>query len=302
MLLLLVLAGFLPFTGTAPQLNYGPEPESANYASGIPVLAYHQVSSNHSKYSVTPFKLRDDLQRLYDAGFFLILPEDIENGLSGIPFDRRPLMITFDDGWENNFRYIELADGTLEIDPNCALAIVNSFIEENPDFGKGVVFFISWDKTPFGSLTEEKLNTLLDMGHSIGNHTEDHRSFTQIPPLRFGEQVIPALDSFHRVLGLRVSEINTLSYPGGRLPSGVNAENTLREMEYRNRPAVVQGYLVDGAVSSFKRIFESENYAEYRISRIDMALYSVPMLLGLRNIMIDGRYRDSLHDDIPWRP
>jgi len=302
MLLFLVLAGFLPVTGNAPALNYSPEPESTDYASGIPVLTYHQITMNQSKYSVTPFKLRDDMRRLFDAGFFLILPEDIEDGLSRIPFDRRPLMITFDDGWEDNFRYIEQPGGNLVLDPNCALAIVNSFLEENPDFGRGVVFNISWDKVPFGSRTEEKLNTLLDMGHSIGNHSEDHRSFMSIPTALFPAQVIPALDSFHRNLGLRVSEINTLAYPGGRLPAGVNAEQSLSSLEYRNRPAVIQGYLADGAVSSFRRIFESGNLAEYRISRIDMALYSIPMLLGWRNLMIDSRSRDSLHDDLPWRP
>lgn len=298
-LLFLVLTGFIPIAGNPPGLNYGTPPELSDYASGIPVITYHQITLHRSAYSATPAKLRNDLQRLYDAGFFLILPTDIEDGLGRVPFDRRPIMITFDDGWEDNFRYIDMPGGEQSIDPDCAVAIVNTFIEEHPDFGRGVVFFISWDKIPFGNHTEEKLNAVLDMGHYIGNHSADHLAFTKIPPSRYWEQVIPALNSFQRRLGLRASGVNVFAYPGGQIPRGVNAEGTIASMEFQGRPAVIQGYLVDGAVGSLKRIYEGN---EFRISRIDMALYTVPRLLNWSNIMVESNARPSLHDDLPWRP
>ncbi len=296
--LLLILAGFVPVVGNAPELEHGTAPEFSDYASGIPVITYHHITNFRSKYSATPYKLRNDLQLLYDAGFFLILPSDIEDGLRRVPMNRRPLMITFDDGWEDNFRY---TDNQQHIDPDCAVAIVNTFIEEHPDFGRGVVFFISWDKVPFGNNTEEKLNAVLDMGHCIGNHSADHLSFTRIPPSRYWEQIIPALNSFQRRLGLRTSQINVVAYPGGQIPHGAGAEATLASMEYEGRPAVRQGYLVDGSVGSFRRLYKTEGN-EYRISRIDMALYSVPSLLGWSNIMVRSEERPGLHDDLPWRP
>lgn len=301
-LLFLILAGFIPEAGTAPELIYGSQPEPSDYSSGIPVLTYHQITNQHSSYSASPSRLRSDLQRLYDAGFFLILPTDIEDGLSRIPFDRRPLMITFDDGWEDNFRYIELPGGDFEIDPDCAVAIVNKFLEEHPDFGRGVVFFVSWDKVPFGNHTEVKLNTLLDMGHFIGNHSADHLSLTKIPTSRYWEQINPALNSFRRELGLRVNSINVLAYPGGKIPRGINAEATLASLEFQGRSSVIQGYLVDGAVSSFSDVYDPDNVGQFRISRIDMALYSVPSLLGWNNLMVESNARPSLHDDLPWRP
>lgn len=300
--LILVLTGFIPAIGNPQPLDYGVTPEAADYASGIPVLTYHQITVHQSDYSATPSKLRDDLQRLYDAGFFLIQPTDIEDGLCRVPFNRRPVMITFDDGWEDNFRYLEFPDGEQRIDPDCAVAIVNNFIEEHPDFGCGVVFFISWDKVPFGNHTEEKLNAVLDMGHVIGNHSTDHLSFTKIPPSRYWEQVTPALNLFRSKLGLRTSGINAFAYPGGRISRGVNAERTIASLEFQGRPAIVQGYLVDGAVGSFSKIFDPDGLGEFRISRIDMALYSVPRLLNWTNLMVESDTRPSLHDDLPWRP
>ncbi len=298
-ILFLILSGFTPLSGRTTMLDYGQPPEFSEYASGIPVITYHQISNHSSAYSATPAKLRDDLRGLYDAGFFLILPTDLDNGLSRVPFNRRPIMITFDDGWQDNFRYIEFPDGEVQIDPDCAVAIVNSFLEEFPDFGRGVVFFISWDKVPFGNHTEEKLNAVLDMGHYIGNHSSDHLAFTKIPPSRYWEQVLPALNSFYRKLGMRTSGICAFAYPGGQIPQGVNAENAIASIEFQGRQAITQGYLVDGAVGSFKRYYDGN---EFRISRIDMALYSVPRLLNWSNIMVRSEVRESLHDDLPWRP
>lgn len=300
-----VLAFFLvlyaPVCAIAPGLDHGQAPEPCGYPSGFPVLAYHQITNNPSKYAATPYKLRDDLQRLYDAGFFLIQPGDLEDGLFRVPPDRRPVMITFDDGWEDNFRYQGEGEDRI-LDPDCAVAIVNDFLEDHPDFGRGVVFFVSWDKVPFGSETEEKLNSLLDMGHVIGNHTADHRSFMSIPPSMYSSQVLPALDSFRRRLGLRTSGVNTLAYPGGKLPAAAGAEELLGEMDYNGRPAVVQGYLVDGTVENMSRIFEADLTGRFRISRIDMALYSVGRLMGWQNMMAGSTARPSLHDPLPWRP
>lgn len=299
--LLILLQTFVPEIGSTSQLNYGSEPSQEDYSSGIPVITYHQITAHQSAYSATPTKLRTDLQKLYDAGFFLIQPADIEDGLARVPFNRRPIMITFDDGWEDNFRYIVQPNGEQIIDPDCAVAIVNTFLENHADFGQGVTFFVSWDKVPFGNESEEKLNTLLDMGHAIGNHSTDHLSLTKIPTSRYWEQVLPALDNFQRKLGLRTNSIIAFAYPGGKIPRGGNAESTLGSMEYHGRTAITQGYLVDGAVGDFDTFYNSE-IGHYRISRIDMALYSVPRLLNWSNIMVESELRSSLHDDLPWRP
>jgi len=96
--------------------------------------------------------------------------------------------------------------------------------------------------------------------------------------------------------------VNTLSYPGGKLPSGTGAEELISQMDYDGRPAAVQGYLVDGSVGNFSRLYDGSITGRYRISRIDMALYSVPLLLRWNNLVTCLSERTSLHDDLPWRP
>ena len=296
-----LLIMWAPQTGRTTCLSYtDPDPADPDAPSGIPVLMYHHVSDPvDGYYGVSTGRLLMDLQLLDEAGFFLITSDDIENGLMQVPEDRRPLMLTFDDGWQDNFNFI-LSGGTVEIDPYCAVAILEDYSDEHPEFGRGATFFISWDKIPFGQeeFVMEKFNLLLDMGYSIGNHTNMHADFMVLPWEKWENSVITPMIKFHRRLGLRTSEIFAMAYPGGRFPKGVGAEEYLAGLRFSGREAVRIGYLANGSVSSFRRLLNSPE-GWFRIGRLDMSQYSVRQLLGWRNIMTTGP-RDDLHD--PLRP
>ncbi|MEN8209466.1 MAG: polysaccharide deacetylase family protein [Candidatus Fermentibacteria bacterium] len=299
--LLSILIMWSPETATATCLHYT-DPESAdnNTRSGIPVLMYHHVSDPvHGYYGVSTGRLLMDLQLLDEAGFFLITPDDIENGFMQVPADRRPLMLTFDDGWQDNFSFI-VTGTAVEIDPNCALAILEDYSDNHPEFGRGATFFISWDKIPFGQeeFVMEKFNLLLDMGYSIGNHTDMHTDFMLLPRDKWENSVITPMHKFHRRLGLRTSEIFAMAYPGGKFPKNAGAEEYLAGFRFMGAGAVRIGFLANGSVSAFGPLLDSAE-GWFRIGRLDMSQYSVRELLGWRNIMTTGQ-RDNLHD--PLRP
>ncbi len=290
-----------PQTGRTTSLSYSdPDPADFTAPSGIPVLMYHHVSDPvNGYYGISTGRLMMDLRLLDEAGFFLITPEDIENGLMQVPADRRPLMITFDDGWQDNFNFI-VSGSSVEIDPYCAVAILEEYSDEHPEFGRGATFFISWDKIPFGQeeFIMEKFNLLLDMGYSIGNHTNRHADFMVLPRNKWENSVITPMVKFHRRLGLRTSQIFAMAYPGGRFPKGIGAEEYLAGFQFMGEEAVRIGFLANGSVSSFRPLLNSAE-GWFRIGRLDMSQYSVREVLGWRNIMTTGP-RDDLHD--PLRP
>ena len=167
------------------------------------------------------------------------------------------------------------------LDPFCALAVMERVSESHPELGRGAVFYISWDKVPFGDkgLVESKLNRLLDMGYSIGNHTLYHASFAGLARDRWDRTVNGALDRFHRNLGLRSRSVSSLSYPGGGLPKDVGAEEFMEAL---------------------RRMAETR-LGRYRTSRIDMSRYSVEKLLHWPSLPQPGPGRASLHDPLPYR-
>jgi peptidoglycan/xylan/chitin deacetylase (PgdA/CDA1 family) len=281
----------------APSLEYR-EPVPEEYPSGIPVLCYHHVGNPGVRYGVSAFGLRADLQALYENGFYLITPADLENRLMQVPLGRRPVMITFDDGWEDHCR---LLPDTRELDPLCALGIVEGFLEDHPDFGGGVTFFVSWDKTPFGGDAVEKLNLILDTGNEVGNHSLSHTPFQLISEDGWRRQVNGALDRFEECLGMRAGEVRALAYPGGRATRDGAASDFVAGLVWNGRPAVTSAFVVDGMITNFSRVLDGGR-GRYCIGRIDMSLYSVGQLLQWRNLVATGAGRTGIRSPLAWRP
>jgi peptidoglycan/xylan/chitin deacetylase (PgdA/CDA1 family) len=301
-LLYLLLQAWTPSSGRASCLCYSePDELETRGPSGIPVLMYHHVSDPvDGYYGVSTHRFRSDLEQLDRAGFFLIVPEDIENGLMRVPPDRRPVLLTFDDGWQDNMNFIGTGD-SYRLDPSCAVAILDDYSSEHPEFGRGAVFFISWDKVPFGQeeFVTEKMNLLLDMGYVIGNHTDMHTDLTRLPMSKWRDAVVKPLQRFNRRLGLRTSQIRTLAYPGGRLPRDSGAEDLLSQLDFGGRKAVVMGFLANGSITSFGPLLSSPE-GWFRIGRLDMSQYSVSQVLEWNNIMVP-QAREDLHDPLSMR-
>lgn len=286
------------YSCTPPDTSCAPSPPPV--PDRFPVLCYHAVG-NGGRLSVSSYRLRSDLEQLRDAGFYLVTPRDLEDGLTRVPAGLSPVMITFDDGWQSQFNYLQGSDGSLTIDPGCALGVLEEFYAENPGFGRGAVFNISCDKTPFGQseFIDEKLNFLLDNGYCIGNHTARHRSFMGLPQELWSSAITGALSELEPYLGLRIFEIDTAAWPGGRIPAGRSADERLSPVMYEGNPAIVMGFSVDGALADLGSIGGTPG--RLRIGRVDMGLYSVPMLLRHSGLCQPDVWREDLHSPMPFR-
>ncbi len=76
----------------------------------VPILMYHQVARHAEpgfrKYTVTPAMLRAHVRWLALNGYTSITPEDLYNHRTGgCALPRRPVLITFDDGYRDCVEY-----------------------------------------------------------------------------------------------------------------------------------------------------------------------------------------------------
>ena len=201
-----------------------------NEAGKIMILMYHNVADEEKIWTRTVDNLKKDLQTLYDKGYRPISLTDYVNGNITTEIGYTPVVITFDDGNLNNFKYLE--DGS--IDPNCAVGILVDFNQKHPDFPLEATFFIT-SSTPFkqSQYSKEKVEYLIGKGMDIGNHSKDHMNFKDASQgdieTQLGYQA-EYLESYTPV-GYKV---NTLALPYGSRPKNKDLEIYLEKGKYND--------------------------------------------------------------------
>ena len=75
----------------------------------LPIIMYHSIlkdSARQGKYVVSPEVLASDLDALHERGYETVTVEDlVAYTQSGAPLPKKPVMLTFDDGYYNNYVY-----------------------------------------------------------------------------------------------------------------------------------------------------------------------------------------------------
>ncbi len=193
----------------------------ANELGKIPVLEYHLIQLNETRWGRSVVNFRRDLQTLYDEGFRPIAVKDFVEGKIDLPAGRKPLILTFDDSSEGQMRYLKDGRGT-RIDPDCAVGILLEFHKQHPDFPLKAIFFVLPEaKEPhklFGQpeFEKQKLNELVRLGFELGNHTLWHANLAKYSAAVVQKQLALAQDEVGRMVpGYRLT---ALSLPLGEWP------------------------------------------------------------------------------------
>ena len=168
----------------------------------IPVLMYHGVEEDPGTdvWTVSAAEFRAQMQSLRDRGYTPILPEDIarvRRGWGWLP--RKPVVITFDDGFQNNHTVAEPILRELGMKAICYLILGHI---EDTDATR-----TSYRGHP--NLTWEEVREMQKAGtFSFGIHSISH---TPAPDIQAAE-VQPARHVFRTKTGVRT---RSYCYPSG---------------------------------------------------------------------------------------
>jgi peptidoglycan/xylan/chitin deacetylase (PgdA/CDA1 family) len=193
----------------------------SNELGRVMILEYHKVDYPEERWTRTPENFRRDLETLYAGGYRLQSLNDLVDGKITVPAGFTPVVLTFDDSSPGQFRYLEQS-GTLVIDPKCAIGVLEAFIKEKPDFGRGGTFFVlpgaSRPNRLFNQPEHEgrKLRFLVERGYEIGNHTLWHANLGKYPEPVVRRQIAEAQQWIQR--HVPDYRIRTLALPHGVYP------------------------------------------------------------------------------------
>lgn len=137
----------------------------------LPIIMYHEVKPNKSgKDAIQPWEFEADLKWLADNGYTTIVMADlIAYVRDGTLLPEKPIILSFDDGYYNNYVYV------LPLLQQYSARIVLSLLGRNTDD------FTEWpsESIDYAHVTWDQLNEMLDTGLvEVQNHSYDLHAYT----------------------------------------------------------------------------------------------------------------------------
>ena len=158
----------------------------------VPIMMYHGIHNKLNSdtqytggnvdkdgYQRTSEAFRNDLEFYYNNGYRMIRLTDYVDGNIDTELGKSPIILTFDDGLENNIKVTGLdSKGNIIIDPNSAVGILEEYKKKYPDFNVTATFFVTAGLFNQSEYNEQILKWLVNNGYDIGNHTISHVNFS----------------------------------------------------------------------------------------------------------------------------
>ncbi|WP_073088893.1 polysaccharide deacetylase family protein [Selenomonas ruminantium] len=159
------------------------------------VLNYHKIDYTFISLAVRPEDFENQMKYLRDNGYHTITPDELYDALAGNgQLPENPVMITFDDGYEDNYNnaYPILKKYGFK----ATIFVVTGFLDRHK---KG---YLSWDQA-----REMNKN-----GINIESHTVNHRSMTDLTDDELRAELVDSKKKAETELG---HAVNYIAYPTG---------------------------------------------------------------------------------------
>jgi len=197
---------------------------SLQAAEGIPILYYHSIKlENGNELRMPPKQFEAQMAYLQDKGYQSVSLEQLYQALyKGGTLPERPIVITFDDGYVDN--YTTAFPILKKHGYTATVFMVTSYIN-----GEG---FMSWPQ----------LKELVANGWEIEGHTTKHPYLTKIDPSTILSELRPPKELLEKELG---QTVNFFAYPYGDL--NPNVVQKVKDAGYLMAVTTARGWADDKA-------------------------------------------------------
>ena len=244
-----------------------------NELGKVPIMMYHGIKNiknsdtlyiggnvDKDGYTRTAESFRKDLEFYYQEGYRMIKLSDYVNGVIDVPYGYSPIILTFDDGNDNNIKVTGLdSDGNIIIDPNSAVGILEEFKKKYKDYNVTAIFFLTNNLFNQPEYNEKIIEWLIDNGYEVGNHTKGHNNFSNIETEKTEEVVGYMYDKLESIIGNKYSKIVALPFGSPYNKNHENYSHILNGIyngeEYQTIAALRVGW--EPEVSPFNKHFDA---------------------------------------------
>ena len=158
------------------------------------VLNYHKVDYMNHSLSVLPPDFEQQMAFLKDNGYHTVTPHEMYMAFTdGAPLPTNPVLITFDDGYADNYTYAYPI--LKKYDMKAAIFVITSLM--------GKPGYLTW-----GQAAEMEASGVV----SIESHTVNHGSLTELTDEQVRYELTEAKHDIEQRLG---KEVEFLAYPTG---------------------------------------------------------------------------------------
>ena len=193
----------------------------------VSVLMYHKVSpGKKEKYRISPEKFASQMEHLSKKGYQTISPDELLEFVNPTPacrsgvkerkvFPEKPVLLTFDDGYKDNFTYAYPILKKYKF--IATIFLVTQYIGKKDEWSKAEEEILSW----------EEIEEMKREGFSFGSHTHTHPNLLGIPR----DKVLSEIRDSKQILEERLEEsIKFFAYPYGKFNSQI--EEMIKEAGY----------------------------------------------------------------------
>ena len=200
--------------------------DGINELGKVPIMMYHGIKNmtnsetkytggnvDKDGYTRTVEAFKKDLEFYYQNGYRMIKLSDYINGKIDVEYGKSPIILTFDDGNDNNIKVTGLdSDGNIIIDKNSAVGVLEEFKKKYPDYNVTAIFFVNNGIFNQPEYNEKILHWLVDNGYEVGNHTKNHDNLSKISTSQTQEVVGYMYDKLESILGSKYQKIIALPF------------------------------------------------------------------------------------------